>query len=201
MGIAERRYRQKEEIRGLILETAWKQIQDDGAQALSIRKVADAIEYSVPVIYTHFESKDALLREFVQRGFRLLTEQVAAARDRHMLPADQLEAMALAYWDFAAENVQYYKLMFGVGIPSCDMAREIQEIRAFGSVIGSVVHAAIMQGKHPDASVELKFQSYWSILHGIITIRMHDPGRKDGADLGLAILTDTVAGFIYALMG
>ena len=228
MGIAERRYRQKEEIRGLILDTAWKQIQEDGVQALSIRKVADAIEYSVPVIYTHFDSKDALLAEFIQRGFRLLTAQVAEARDRHTRPAAQLEAMALAYWDFAYRNVQYYKLMFGVGIPSCEVARESEEIGAFGKVIGSVVCEAIKQGKHPEASVELKFQSYWSILHGIISIRMHDAphvaapaeniaaagngSSKNGAAaekdaltgkcaLSLAILKDTVAGFIYALVG
>ena len=206
MGIAERRYRQKEEIRGLILDTAWKQIQEEGAQALSIRKVADAIEYSVPVIYTHFDSKDALLAEFVQRGFRLLTAQVAEARDRHTQPAAQLEAMALAYWDFARVNVQYYKLMFGVGIPTCDMARQVEEIGAFGALIGSVVCQAIKQGKHPEASVELKFQSYWSILHGIISIRMHDASHPPAeaarkSELGLAILKDTVAGFIYALVG
>lgn len=190
----------------MILDTAWKQIREEGVQALSIRKVADAIEYSVPVIYAHFESKDALLKEYVLKGYRLLTERMETARDGHVQPARQLEAMALAYWDFAGQNVEYYQLMFGLGIPNCEMAREVEEIAAFGRMIGSVIKAAIVGGKHPDASVELKFQSYWSILHGIISIRMYESpccqaGRKDDTDLGLAILKDTVAGFIYALVG
>ncbi|TDX00723.1 TetR/AcrR family transcriptional regulator [Dinghuibacter silviterrae] len=216
MGIAERRYRQKEEIRGLILETAWRQIQEEGVNALSIRKVADAIEYSVPVIYTHFESKEALLMEFIQRGYRLLREQMQAARDRHHSPAEQLDAMALAYWDFAGQNHELYRLMFGLGIPNCTMARLIDDIGTFGDMVKGVIREAIETGKHPGASVDLKFQSYWSILHGIIFIRMFKvPCEKEpcegGAamaalvkpdiDQGLAILKDTVAGFIYALVG
>ena len=128
MGIAERRYRQKEELRGLILDTAWKHIQEEGVQALSIRKVADAIEYSVPVIYSHFDSKEALIGEFVRRGFRLLTEKAKDARDAHERPCAQLDAIALAYWEFAAHNVEYYQLMFGLGIPSCDEARTIETV-------------------------------------------------------------------------
>lgn len=198
MGIAERRYRQKEEIRGLILDAAWKQIQEEGVQAMSIRKVADAIEYSVPVIYTHFESKEVLLKEFVQRGYRLLTEQLRMARDKHSQPSEQLKAMALAYWNFAAQNNEYYRLMFGLGIPNCTMARMIEEIWAFGDLLRSVIQNAIDTGKYPGANLELKFQSFWSILHGIISIRMHE---TPNADLGLAILEDTVTGFIYALVG
>ena len=59
MGIAERKLRQKEEMKSSILDAAWKLVQQDGWQSLSIRKIADAIEYSVPVIYYHFENKEA----------------------------------------------------------------------------------------------------------------------------------------------
>ncbi len=54
MGITERRLRQKEEVRNNILVTAWQMVKEEGWQSLSIRKIADAIEYSVPVIYDHF---------------------------------------------------------------------------------------------------------------------------------------------------
>ena len=58
MGIAERKIRQKEEVRCAILDAAWNLALTKGWQALSIRKIAEAIEYSVPVIYDHFQNKD-----------------------------------------------------------------------------------------------------------------------------------------------
>jgi AcrR family transcriptional regulator len=68
MGIAERKIRQKEEVRTSILSAAWKLVVQEGWQALSIRKIADAIEYSVPVIYDHFQNKEAILEEFTWRS-------------------------------------------------------------------------------------------------------------------------------------
>ena len=75
MGITERRLRQKEEVRAAILSTAWQMVKSDGWQSLSIRKIADAIEYSVPVIYDHFENKEAILFEFAKEGFCLLAKK------------------------------------------------------------------------------------------------------------------------------
>jgi AcrR family transcriptional regulator len=80
MGITDRKQRQKEEVRTSILETAWEMIVTEGWQSFSIRKVADAIEYSVPVIYSHFENKDAILLEFNRKGFELLAEALAKAK-------------------------------------------------------------------------------------------------------------------------
>ena len=55
MGIAERKLRQKEELRMMILDAAWQMVKQEGWQALSLRRISEAIEYSVPVIYDHFE--------------------------------------------------------------------------------------------------------------------------------------------------
>lgn len=74
MGIAERKLRHKEGIRIGILEAAWQLVITDGWQSLSIRKIADAIEYSIPVIYNHFENKEAILLEFTREGFEKLAE-------------------------------------------------------------------------------------------------------------------------------
>ncbi|HEY0768921.1 MAG TPA: TetR/AcrR family transcriptional regulator, partial [Sphingobacteriaceae bacterium] len=78
MGIAERRLRQKEEVRSAILSSAWKMVKEEGWQSLSIRKIADAIEYSIPVIYNHFENKEAILLEFTKEGFQKLANKMAA---------------------------------------------------------------------------------------------------------------------------
>src|SRR5579863_3384744 len=86
MSITDRKQRQKEEVRASILETAWEMIVTDGWPSFSIRKVADAIEYSVPVIYSHFENKDAILLEFNRKGFQLLAEALANAKGRKNRP-------------------------------------------------------------------------------------------------------------------
>src|SRR5580704_16087486 len=125
MGITDRKQRQKEEVRTSILETAWEMIVTEGWQSFSIRKVADAIEYSVPVIYSHFENKDAILLEFNRKGFMLLAESLAAAKADQADPADQIRAMGRAYWKFAFSNKEYYQLMFGLGMPTCETASKI----------------------------------------------------------------------------
>ncbi len=65
----------------------------EGWHSLSIRKIADAIEYSVPVIYSHFDSKDAILLEFNRKGYRLLTEQLVEAKSGANSPAEQIRTM------------------------------------------------------------------------------------------------------------
>jgi AcrR family transcriptional regulator len=200
MGVAERRYRQKEEVRSLILDTAWKQIREEGVQALSIRKLAETIEYSAPVIYAHFESKDMIIKEFVQKGYLLLTERMEEASKKQTKPTQQLESMAEAYWQFACVNPEYYQLMFGLGIPSCETAHQVSEIKAFGTLVGSVIANAVAASKHPDTDVSLKFHTFWSILHGIISIRMNNC-TVHSKEMSLAILKDAITGFLFALEG
>ena len=104
MGIAERRLRQKDEVRASILATAWQIVKEEGWQALSIRKIADAIEYSVPVVYDHFENKEAILLEFGKQGFELLVKKLQIAKKKTEDPGEQLELIADAYWHFAFRN-------------------------------------------------------------------------------------------------
>src|SRR5580765_8222760 len=101
MGIIERRLRQKDEVRTGILNTAWQIVKEEGWQSLSIRKIADAIEYSVPVVYDHFENKEAILLEFGKQGFELLTKKLQHAKGKSEDPRLQLKAIADAYWSFA----------------------------------------------------------------------------------------------------
>jgi AcrR family transcriptional regulator len=205
MGITERRIRQKEEVRSAILESAWALVKEEGWQSLSIRKIADAIEYSVPVIYSHFESKDAILMEFNRDGFRLLSEDLAAAKAAHQDPCKQLEAIAQAYWDFAFTNREYYQLMYGLGMPTCETVRQIPEIQQFAHIVQSTLVAIIANSRNPDAEPFLKYHTFWSILHGLISINMMDNAMNSMDnpvkynDCGPLVLQDAVAGFIKAL--
>ncbi len=179
MGITDRKLRQKEEVRASILDTAWEMVVTEGWQSFSIRKVADAIEYSVPVIYSHFENKDAILLEFNRKGFELLAKSLAEAKAGKEKPADQIRAMGRAYWNFAFANKEYYQLMFGLGIPTCDTASRIPALADFNEVIISSIVGMVAPGKKPTFNPWLKYQSFWSMLHGLVSINMVTPSRAE----------------------
>ena len=200
MGITDRKMRQKEEVRASILDSAWEMVLAEGWQSLSIRKIADAIEYSVPVIYTHFENKDAILLEFNRKGFKLLSDILAKSKARESNPAEQIRAMGRAYWDFAFSNKEYYQLMFGLGIPTCDAIRKIPEMEDFRAVISASIMAMVPPDKQADFDPFLKFQSFWSMLHGLVSINMlGNPAHEGG--LAVKVLEDVLCSFIRGVQG
>ena len=199
MGIAERKLRQKEEFKASILEAAWLQVLADGWQSLSIRKIADAIEYSVPVIYTHFENKEAILLEFTKEGFQKLAEQLQEVKDQHSDPSLQLEAISNAYWDFAFEHKEYYQLMFGLGIPACEMVNQIAEMKVMTMIMISTIKEAIEGSENREADYFLKYHTYFSILHGIVSIQMIQKEGKPAEEKRM-ILQDAISGFIKSLV-
>lgn len=199
MGIAERKIRQKEEFRTSILEAAWLQVLADGWQSLSIRKIADAIEYSIPVIYNHFENKEAILLEFTKEGFQKLADALQSVKDQHTDPSAQLEAIAYAYWDFAFEHKEYYQLMFGLGIPACDRVNQVAEMKTMTMVMITTIQDAIAGSKNKDADYFLKYHTYFSILHGLVSIQMIEKAGKPDAEKKM-ILQDAISGFINSLV-
>ena len=200
MGITERKIRQKAEVRTSILQAAWQLVLEEGWQNLSIRKIADAIEYSVPVIYTHFENKEAILLEFTKEGFRLLNKQLLEAKVRHPEPAKQLEAIAYAYWNFAFTNKEYYQLMYGLGMPTCETVRQVPEVGKFSELMQNTVKDLISSSKNLNADSFLKFQTYWSMLHGLVSINL--TGRSAASDnLNFLVLEDAVRGFVKNITG
>ena len=217
MGITDRKLRQKEEVRASILDTAWEMVVTEGWHSFSIRKIADAIEYSVPVIYSHFENKDAILLEFNRKGFQLLSEAMAEAKKGKEEPAEQIRAMGRAYWQFAFKNKEYYQLMFGLGIPTCEAVSKIPAIASYSEEIISSIIAMVEPGKKPSFDPFLKYQSFWSMLHGLVSINMSalggrpdvavQHGRPDAAaqhggehdGLPLQVLEDVMCSFIRGI--
>jgi len=198
MGIAERKIRQKEEVRSSILTAAWQLVKEDGWQALSIRKIAEAIEYSVPVIYDHFENKEAILLEFTKRGFRELNEKIAEAKSSFQNPEQQIEAMAYAYWHFAFNNKEYYQLMYGLGMPGCETVKQIAELNTFTELIMQPIRDLIAKSGNKGADPFLKLHTFWSTLHGLISINMM--GAEKGRDeLNAMVLKDFIIGFISGI--
>lgn len=200
MGITERRIRQKDGVRSSILDTAWKIVREDGWQSLSIRKIADAIEYSVPVVYDHFENKEAILLEFGKQGYDLLSARLQEAKETSADPAGQLKAIADAYWNFAFTEKEYYQLMFGVNINSCETEKCIREKQVYRKMVMDPLSQLL--AKNPDKTINacLKYHTFWSIMHGLISIKMlNNPDVAD--ELNKMVLDDAISGFIKNLQG
>jgi AcrR family transcriptional regulator len=170
MGIAERRQRQREEVRTAILTTAWQMVKSDGWQSLSIRKIAEAIEYSVPVIYDHFENKEAILFEFAKEGFRLLSKKMRVAKEKENDPEVQIKSMADAYWDFAFNNKEHYQLMFGLGMATCDFEKCMPEKAEFRNLLMEPINALLLKNRKTEMNSCLKYHTLWSVLHGLVSI-------------------------------
>lgn len=203
MGIVERKERQRKEVREQILLSAWKLVNEEGWQNLSIRKIADAIEYSAPVIYDHFENKEAILSEFNHKGFKLLGDNLKAAKEKHTDPVAQLDAIAFAYWDFAFENKEYYQLMYGLGMPSCESLNKVPELMAFIGVIHTTIDDIIKAGSKDNANTWMKVHTFWSMIHGLVSINLVAPPvareGKSKEELNRLILADILRGFLASL--
>lgn len=198
MGITERKLRQKEEVRASILQAAWDLVEKEGWQSLSIRKIAEAIEYSAPVIYDHFVNKEAILLEFTRRGFRQLNEQLIKAKEQFTNPEKQIEAIAYAYWKFAFAHKEYYQLMYGLGMPGCETVKQIPELATFTEIILTPVKDLLAKNGNKDADSFLKLHTFWSTLHGLISINML--GKNDHRDeLNAMVLKDFLIGFISGM--
>jgi AcrR family transcriptional regulator len=205
MGITERKERQRKEVRESILNSAWQMVNEEGWQHLSIRKIADAIEYSVPVVYDHFENKEAILSEFNRKGFKLLGDKLIEAKEKHTVPTQQLEAIGFAYWDFAFQNKEYYQLMYGLGMPTCESLTQVPEINAFIGVIHSTIDEMLKANNpaHVETDTWLKVHSFWSMIHGLVSINLVAPPVShlgmSQEEFNKAILKDVIKGFINGL--
>ena len=198
MGTAERKSREKEKLRATILDTAWQMVKEEGWQSLSIRKIADAIEYSVPFIYQHFENKEAILFEFGKEGFKLLAKKIQAAREKTDDPEEQLRLIAFAYWDFAFKNKELFQLMYGLGMQGCEMEKCLPEKAIFRKLVIGPIIKLIEKGNNPKAEPYLKYFTYWSILHGLVTIK-NIRGNAVSDEINKMVMEDAVNGFIKNL--
>lgn len=193
MVITQSRLKQKEMVKKAIIQATEHIVQQEGWQAVSIRKIADAIGYSLPVVYNHFESKDAIQEEFVKQGFGMLAMAMQNTSAKYTDSEIQLTQMALAYFDFAFKNSAYYKMMFGLGIPSCQKAREIEEIGEFSNILIATL-TNLMHIADPQKTF-LKFHTLWSILHGLTSINMVNLTAAPN-EMQQQILLDAIQGFI-----
>ena len=114
MGHVERKQREKENVKKSILAAAVKIAVADGWHSVTIRKIAEAIEYTPPIVYEHFENKEDLIRELVISGFRAVIQQYEKVQSKDLDPESKLIEFSLVHWDFAETNKELYRLMFSL---------------------------------------------------------------------------------------
>lgn len=174
MGVKERRERIKQATRQGILDGARQIARQDGWGAVTIRKVADYIEYSPSIVYEYFDSKDAILRALLQDGFRELAAMMARAQRATDDPAQQVERVTDAYWQFARENPELYQVMHGLAGVSIDPAVRADAVQDVCIIAADAVGTwAAANGVHladPIANAEMM----WSLLHGWVSLTLID---------------------------
>ena len=170
MGIAERKEREKEDVRRKILEAAHDLFETHGYQNVTMRAVADAIEYSPTTIYHHFENKDALVEALCFADF----EKLSAAMSDQPLPrnpVDRIRALGRAYSAFGIANPNQYRFMF---MTAGDWKKHVNEgdtppAQSYAFLRQAVVEA-MDQGFFEKGDVDLVSQVLWSGIHGVVSL-------------------------------
>jgi AcrR family transcriptional regulator len=198
MASKDRIQRLKDETRMNILDASLQIVKEEGWQALSMRKIADAIEYTAPIIYEYFANKEAILLELTRKGFLILSKDLQEAKSKHRLPAKQLEAMWFAYWNFAFANKELYQVMFGVQTNcSCELVNTLPEADApytlFSRIIGELMH---IEDTDSD-EICTKYYTFWSVVHGLISINILSRGSSD--EINLLVLKNAISGIIKTI--
>jgi AcrR family transcriptional regulator len=115
MGIKERQERDREAVRRAILDAARELFVAEGFQNVSIRKVAERIEYSPAALYGYFASKDDIFFALAEEGFRLLGDPSTGDRREVLASLGPLQRIRAVFWriyEFSREHPEYFALMF-----------------------------------------------------------------------------------------
>ena len=191
MGIKERRQRQRQQLREGILSAAREIASEEGWRAVTIRKIAAIIEYSPPVIYEYFDSKDEILLELMRQGYAEQLEAVERARGAAEDPEEALIDIGRAWLGLAFESPDLYQVMYGLG----GVSFPVTELRKEGEKIAEVLREAIEEvlvrnGKEAE-DVWGKVNRLWGTVHGLVALAM--AGRLRGGNEEARRLADQAA--------
>lgn len=176
MGPRERREREREEIRTLILDAARELFVSEGVESVTMRRIADKIEYSPTAIYFHFRDKESLLAELCDYDFRNLAHGftvIAQIPD----PVERLRAAGRSYVEFGLAHPSHYRLMFMTPKPATDKSDKSgkgnPEEDAYAFLRGIVLDIQA-QGRLRDdlTDVDLVAQTIWATIHGLVSIEI-----------------------------
>ena len=178
MGVKERREREKSETRDKILDAARELFITEGYEGVSMRRVADKIEYSPTAIYVHFADKNELFRELCHRDYARLAE-VFQSSVISTDPVERLKQIGAIYIDFGTHNPNHYKFMFMTPHPAHEL--DEMDLEMVGNpekdayaflkwAVQQAIDAGCFREEVRDA--EMVSQTLWASVHGVISLHI-----------------------------
>ena len=174
MSIKERRERQKQATRESILAAAREIARAEGWGAVTIRRIADTIEYSPPVIYEYFASKDTILAALQGIGFEELADTMQKAGRDAENQTERAVQMGLAYWRFAQRSPELYQVMHGWESAALSLDETLVGARKGGAVVQEALEEWAKEKKITLADPQGAVETLWAVLLGLITIKNLD---------------------------
>ena len=178
MGVSERRERERQELRSRIMDAARRLFAEEGYEAVSMRRIAEAIEYSPTAIYLHFADKQALFNEICAEDFgRLATVfgKLGTVSD----PVQRIREIGRTYVRFALEYPNHYRLMFMTPsapdeVPPEQMAKRGNPDEDAYAFLRTTVREGIESGRfRPELTdADLLTQSLWASVHGVASLQI-----------------------------
>jgi AcrR family transcriptional regulator len=198
MGIAERKAKEKEELKALILQGAKRMFLEKGLEQTTIRNIADAIEYSVGTVYVYYKDKNAIWHDLHLQGFFQLSEEmkdVVTIED----PMERLKGMGRAYLKFAMENPEMYDLMFIMRAPmeyleSCRQC-EWDEGQLIFDGLKNTVQQCMEKGYFKGHTLEALSLLIWSAVHGMCSLMISERLRAINLESRDNIIADSLNEF------
>jgi AcrR family transcriptional regulator len=200
MGTKERQQRERDRVREAILAAARDLFVTEGYRNVSMRKIAERIEYSAAAIYSYFPSKDDIFFALAEEGFRLLAAAGMASSEKVTEPLKRLRCGLWAFYEFSKSHPEYFALMFvDRSVPS--LSQDFQRFeffqettaRAEADIAACVERGEFAAGLNPAAALHV----LWVGMLGAATIRLAQrlaPGEDPDA-LAHDLLETMLAGF------
>ena len=180
LGIAERKGRERAEREHRIVAAARVIAEREGWDAVTVRRLADEIEYSQPVLYSHFENRDAIVAAVAVEGFQEITVALREAASGSTGRRNALKNVAMAYLAFALSRPALYEAMF---ILPTDLrfaeAGTRPELRAAFEALAAVVTPFCVD-------VAVVTETFWAALHGLAELERSGRIRPSARDQRIA---------------
>ena len=197
MGLKERRERQKEATREGILAAARTIARTEGWGAVTIRRIAESIEYSPPTIYEYFAGKDAILSEVQRDGFEQLADALRCAGEDRKDPAECLTAIGKASWQFAQNQPELYQVMHGADSAGLPTEETLAGARKAAAVVYEALEWWASEKKIVLTDPQGAVETLWALLHGMVTVTGLDR-VKGGAERAERLVEQALLDLLFA---
>ncbi|MFC0505185.1 TetR/AcrR family transcriptional regulator [Micromonospora costi] len=190
--ISERRERERARRHQLIITAARELAEAEGWEAVTTRRLAERVEYSQPVLYSHFNGKDAIMRAVAIEGFGELAARLRRARLATSEPPEALHAVCRAYLEFATEQPALYQAMFI--LPTDVKFAHAETPPPLRAAFDEFVSCFRSDNPRRGLFAEVT----WSALHGIAALtesgRIPPDGQAERLDFLVTRIADTSGG-------